>query len=148
MHYVLWKIKYLLVNWLKKTDYNTKVTWIENKLTNHGKYIDTREFNKLAADVFNARIAQAKLIAKTDFDAKLSSLNKKITSNKTNHLLVENELNKLKTFDLSYFIGKSHFEEDGTQNYLVFQPKIRYFKVNTITNTDYVSSWKSQGLSA
>ena len=148
MHYVLWKIKYLLVNWLKKTDYNTKVTWIENKLTNHGKYIDTREFNKLAADVFNARIAQAKLIAKTDFDAKLSSLNKKITSNKTNHLLVENELNKLKTFDLSYFIGKSHFEEDGTQNYLVFQPKIRYFKVNTITNTDYVSSWKSQELSA
>ena len=49
---------------------------------------------------------------------------------------------------MSYFIGKSHFEEDGTQNYLVFQPKIRYFKVNTITNTDYVSSWKSKGLSA
>ena len=48
---------------------------------------------------------------------------------------------------MSYFIGKSHFEEDGTQNYLVFQPKIRYFKVNTITNTDYVSSWKSKGLS-
>ena len=40
---------------------------------------------------------------------------------KTN-LLAENELNKLKTFDSSYFIGKSHFEEDGTQNYLVFQP--------------------------
>ena len=78
----------------------------------------------------------------------MSSLNKKITSNKTNHLLVENELNKLKTFDLSYFIGKSHFEEDGTQNYVVFQPKIRYFKVNTITNADYVSSWKTKGLSA
>ena len=50
------------------------------------------------------------------------SLNRKITQNKTKHLLVENELNKLKTFDSSYFIGKSHFEEDGTQNYLVFQP--------------------------
>ena len=57
-------------------------------------------------------------------------------------------MNKLKTFDSSYFIGKSHFEEDGTQNYLVFQPIVRYFKVNTITNTDYVSSWKSKGLSA
>ena len=57
-----------------------------------------------------------------------------------------NELNKLKMFDLSYFIGKSHFEEDGTQNYLVFQPINKYFKV--ITNTDYVSSWKSKGLSA
>ena len=43
-------------------------------------------------------------------------------------LLVENELKKLKPFDSSYFIGKSHFEEDGTQNYLVFQPINRYFK--------------------
>ena len=56
-------------------------------------------------------------------------------------------MNNLKPFDLSYFIGKSHFEEDGVQNYLVFQPIIRYFKVNPITNTDYVSSWKSKGLS-
>ena len=47
-----------------------------------------------------------------------------------------NELNKLKMFDLSYFIGKSHFEEDGTQNHLLFQPINKYFKV--ITNTDYV----------
>ena len=61
-------------------------------------------------------------------------------------LLVKNELNKLKTFDSSYFIGKSHFEEDGTQNYLVFQLMNKYFKV--ITNTDYVSLWKSKGLSA
>ena len=57
-------------------------------------------------------------------------------------------MNKLKTFDSSYFIDKSHFDEDGTQNYLIFQPIIRYFKVNTITNTDYVLSWKSKGLSA
>ena len=81
---------------------------------------------------------QANLIAKTDFDAKLSSLNRKITANKSKHLLVENELNKLKTFDSGYFIGKSHFGEDGTQNYLVFQPMYRYFKM--ITSTDYISS--------
>ena len=69
--------------------------------------------------MFNARSAQANLIT-TDFDAKLSSLNRKITSNKTKHLFVENELKKLKTFDSSCFIGKSHFEEGRTQNYLVF----------------------------
>ena len=86
------------------------------------------------------------MITKKDFDARLPSLNKKITSNKTKNLLVENELNKLKTFDSSYVIGKSHFEEDGTQNYLVFQPLNKYFKV--IDNTDFVSSWKSKGLSA
>ena len=73
------------------------------------------------------------------------SLNRKITANKTKNLLVENELKKLKNFDSTYFIGKSHFEEDGTQNYLVFQPINRYFKVPA--NTDYVSSWKSQELS-
>ena len=76
----------------------------------------------------------------------MSSLNRKITQNKSKYLLVENELNKLKTFHSSYFIGKSHFEEDGTQNYLVFQPMYRCFKM--ITNTDYISSWKSKGLSA
>ena len=71
---------------------------------------------------------------KTDFDAKLSSLNRKITSNKTKHVLVGNELKKLKTFDSGYFIGKNYFEEDGTQNYLVFQPIHRCFK---ITNEKY-----------
>ena len=61
----------------------------EKKLTNHNhdKYITTLEFNTLAADVFNARLAQVNLITKTDFDAKLSSLNRKITANKTRHLL-------------------------------------------------------------
>ena len=42
------------------------------------KYIDTPEFNRLAADVFNARLAQANLITKTDFDAKLSILTEKL----------------------------------------------------------------------
>ena len=84
-------------------------------------------------------------MTKTDFDAKLSSLNRKITENKPRHLLVENELKKLKTFDSSYFRGKSHFKEDGRQNYLAFQPIKIYFKV--IANQLYISSWKSKGLS-
>ena len=133
-------------NLVKKTDYNTKVTEIENKLNNHNhdKYIDTSEFNKLAADVFNARLAQANLITKTDFHAKLSILNRKITATKSKHLLVENELNKLKTFDSGYFIGKNYFEEDGTQNYLVFQQMNKYLKIG---NSDHVLSWKSKRLS-
>ena len=75
----------------------------------------------------------------------LSSLNRKVTANKTAHLLVQKKLNKLKTFDSSYFIGKSYFEEDGVQNYLVFQPINKYFK--SITNSNYVLSWISKGLS-
>ena len=137
-------------NLVNKTNYNTKINEIKHKLNdhNHDKYSDTSEFNKLIADAFNARIAQANLITKTDFDAKLSNLNRKITQNKTKHLLAENELKKIKTFDWSYFIGKRHFQEVGTQNYLVFQPLNNYFKVNTINIDVYVLSWKSKGLSA
>ena len=63
-------------------------------------------------------------------------------------MLVENELEKLKTFDSSYFIGKSHFEEDGTQNYLVFQPIYRYFKqIAGVGNDNYIYCWQSKGLS-
>ena len=109
----------MLVVLLKKTYYDTKVTEIENKLNyhNHDKYITTPKFNTLATDIFNARLSQANLTTKTHFDSNLSIFNRKVTANKTKHLLVENELKKLKTFDLSYFIGKSYFEEDGTQNY-------------------------------
>ena len=45
--------------------------------------------------VFSARLAQANLIIKTDFDDKLKVLNQKAKSNKTKHLLVENELKNL-----------------------------------------------------
>ena len=84
-------------------------------------------------------------MTKADFDAKLLSFDKKITDNKTKHLLVQNELNKLKTFDASYLRGQSHFEEEGVQNYLIFQPIIRYFKMDMIISvTDYVLLWKSK----
>ena len=58
---------------VKKLDYNIKIkiTDFENKLNNHNHdtYVATSEFNTLAA-VFSARLAQAKLITKNDFDAK------------------------------------------------------------------------------
>ena len=42
------------------------------------------------------------------------------------------------TFDSSYSRGKSHFEDDGTQNYLVFQTMYKYFE--KIDNIDHISS--------
>ena len=119
---------------VKKTDYDTKMSDIEKKITDHdhGKYITTPEFNTMAASVFNARLAQANVITKTDFDAKLSGLNKKITADKAKHLLVENELKRLEKFDAAYFRGKNYFEEDGTHNYLVFQPVYKYFEKQAI----------------
>ena len=94
---------------VKKTEYNklVKISETENKITtdhDHDKYITTQEFNKLTADNFTARLKQANLASKndianfvnnTDFDNKLLSFNKRINSNKSKHVLVENELNEL-----------------------------------------------------
>ena len=65
---------------VKKTDYNTNISGIENKVNdnNHEKYTTTPEYNVLAARVFNARLALADLVTKTDFDVRLQNLNKKI----------------------------------------------------------------------
>ena len=87
---------------VKKTDYNTKITDIENALNNHNhdKHVATSEFNTLAANNSNTRLAQANIITKTDFDGKLSSVNRKTTANKTKHFLNDN--------DLSYYRGKQY----------------------------------------
>ena len=100
---------------IKKSDYDTKVAEIESKyVSNTG---------------FGSKLAQANFITKRNFDAKIIEL--------------ENNTEKLQTFDSSYFKDKNHFEEDGTQNYLVFQPISRYFRING----KYILSWKSKGLS-
>ena len=44
------------------------------------------------------------------------------------NLVVGNELKKLETCDSIYFQDKSHFEDDGIQNWLVFQTVIDIFK--------------------
>ena len=88
-------------NLVKKTDYKTKITEIENKLNshNHDKYITIPNFNALTADVFKGRLKQANLVAKVNFDNTLSSLNSKIAADKTKNEPIENELIKLKTLD-------------------------------------------------
>ena len=121
-----------------KKNYDAKISEIEKTVTDHDhdKYITASEFNNLIAKSFAATLPQANLVTKIDFDTKLKSLNGKINSNKTKHLLVENELTKLQTFDLSYFRGKHYFEEDGTQYYLVFQLMYKYFKKTV--NADHI----------
>ena len=65
---------------------NTKVSEVENKIPENSKYITNQEFYKLTAEKFEARLKQADLVNKTDFDEKLTTLNTGITSYKTKHL--------------------------------------------------------------
>ena len=128
---------------MKKTNYDTKISDFEKKITNqnHDKYVTIPEFNTLAASVFTARLAQENLVTKTDFDTRLQNLNKKINSNKTKYLLVENaSKKKVQKCDAGYFRGKNYFDNDGTQNYLVFQLVCKYFELNS----GKVSSWESK----
>ena len=55
-------------------------------------------------------------------------------------------MKKLEPFDSVYIPGKSHFENDGTQNWLVFQPIHKYFKTVS-ANDSNILPWKSKGLS-
>ena len=50
---------------------------------------------------------------------------------------------------MSYYHGKHYFDEGiGEQNYLVFLPMRKYFKLNLVADTvDYVLSWQSKRLS-
>ena len=67
----------------------------------------------------------------------------RITSNKSKHFLVENELKKLEKFDAAYFRGKNYFDGDDRQNYLVFQGMYKYFH----EPFNIITSWKSKRLS-
>ena len=46
---------------------------------------------------------------KTDFDNKLTSFNRRITSNKRKHLEVQKKLNSLMTKDHKFFFGRILF---------------------------------------
>ena len=65
---------------------NTKISEVENKIADNFKYITTQEFHKLTAENFAARLKQADLMNKADFDNKLTSFNRQITSDKTKYL--------------------------------------------------------------
>ena len=95
----------------------------------------------MAESTFNTRLtAQTDSIRKPEFHAQLKGIRDRVTK----HLLVENELKKLKTLDLSYFCGKSYFEgNDGEQNALVFQTMQKHFN---LSNINKISKWKSKGL--
>ena len=76
----------------------TAVTVVENKIPDRSKHIPTPECNKLTAESFSAKLAQANLAAenditnfvkKTDFDAKLKNLNKKLLQIKQNMYLLK-----------------------------------------------------------
>ena len=117
------------------TALNTKISEVENKIPHHDKYITTPEFNKLTIENFEVRLKQSNLVAKTDLDNKLTTFNRKITSNETKHLEVQKKLNRLITKDYNFLLGKIYFtSNDGSQSTFVYQPTLDMLELKKTTN--------------
>ena len=93
------------------------------------KYITTVDYNKFTKDIVGNSIRSKNLFDKSaiagfinnaHLDRKLATL-----AAKTELKEEQDKIIKLQVFDSIYFRGKSHFEDDGTQNYFVFQPMYR-----------------------
>ena len=107
------------------TVFNTRISEVENKIPNHANYITTQKFNKLTAESFAARLTQANLVMKTNFDNKLMSFNRNITSNKTKHFEVLKIINSLTTNYHNSFLGRLYFtSNNGSQNTFIYQPTL------------------------
>ena len=132
---------------IKTPDFNTKVTGIEGKIPS----VSSLATNSALTAVENKIPDVRSLAKKINLDTEVKKISDRVTSNKTRHWQIENEQkNKLEKIDSSYFKGKSHFEEDGTQNYLVFQGVYKYFEDADVSKTlikFYANSWISRGLS-
>ena len=101
----------------------------------------------LTAENFAARLKQATLASKTDFNNKLTSFIKRITSIKKT-FRSSKKLNSLITKDYNFFFGKIYFtNNDGSQNTFACQPTLDVLELKKEKGTDYVLSWKSKGVS-
>ena len=84
---------------------------------------------------------------KIDFDNKLTSFNRKITSNKTQYLEVQEKLNSLITKEYNFFLGRICFtSNDGSQVTFVYQATLYTIELKKDKDIDYVFSWKSKGV--
>ena len=78
---------------------NKKIGEVENnKIPDHPKYITTSEFNEFSASRFNTKLKQGNLATNSDVDAVSQCVNKS-----------KEKTERLQTFNLSYFVGKSFF---------------------------------------
>ena len=124
---------------------NVKSSKVKNKVSGNSKYSVTEKFNKLTAENFAARLKQANLANKTDFDNKLTRFNKPITSNKTKHLEVQKKLNTPITKGYSFLLRQNCFtSNDQSQNTFVYQPMLDSLELKKGNSSDYALTWKSK----
>ena len=116
-----------MMNWLKKLIsliqtnkiLKKKIEDVDKKITNNSKVIKTKEIKRFITTNFNTRIIETpqKRTTKKQLENALDLGDKN-----------REKIKKLQTFDLTYFNGECYFNDDGSQNYLIYQPVIKYFQ--------------------
>ena len=100
---------------MTKIDYDSNISDTENK------YITTADYNKFTKDIVTNKIKSKELINTSDITGFITNADldkKKVVTLATKAELKEEQdkIIKLQAFDSSYFRGRSHFEDDATQN--------------------------------
>ena len=104
----------------------------------------TQKLNKLTAENFAARLKQANLVNKTDFDNKLISFHRKITSNETIYIEVQKKLNSLITKEYNFFLFNTIYFTSNDE--FVYQSALGTLELKKDKGTDYALIWKSKGV--
>ena len=94
--------------------------------------------------IFAARLKQANLVSKTDFDNELTSFNKRIILNKTKPLEVQKKRSSLITKDYNFFLGRIYFMSNDRSQKICLLTNTLYLKKDK--GTDFVFSWKLKGV--
>ena len=117
------------------TNFVIEIIEIEKRIPDHDKYIPTNDFttNKFSGAIFDARLKQAKLATNIDLN---------IVKQRT--IRNEEKIEKLQTFDLSYFLGKIVFGDDGFQNMFGYQPTFSTLDIKKANHEQNVSDWKAK----
>ena len=81
---------------------------------------------------------------KTNFDNKLTSFNRQITSNKTKYVEVRKRLNTLITKDFDFFFDRVYFTSiDGSQNNYAYHQTLDTLEFKKDKGTVYIFLCKS-----
>ena len=106
---------------VKKKVYDTKILHIE------GKYFTTSDYNKFMSDILDAKVKEKELLDKSNISnlVKNSDLNLKLKTSATKAELKaeQDQMVKLQSHLLSYFLGKNFCDDVGFQNMFVYQPR-------------------------
>ena len=117
-----------------KTDYAAEITKIKND------YVTDAALDARHKD----------LVQKTTFESEFKKVDDKTLTNSSKVLSYEHKLKQRGDTmhdlerDASYFKGENYFDNDGVQNYFVFQPMYKYFKrvIDSTDNTVYLHYWQ------